>query len=62
MKRVRIVSVLIFSMAFIASVLAQSILEQHFGGNRDSFIAEATRLIEMDEPTFDSVIETMPMN
>lgn len=40
---------LIFSTS---SVCGQSILQDYFNGNKDSMVAEATKLINMPEPTF----------
>lgn len=56
MKTLRILSAIIFSMAFAISVQAQSMLELHFGDNRFSLVAETTKLIDMSESTFDSSI------
>lgn len=36
------------------SVSAQSLLYVYFGGNKDSLIHEATELINLPEPTFNS--------
>lgn len=52
MKFLKIFTVLIFCFLGITNVFAQSMLDQYFGGNKDSFIKEATRLIRTPEPTF----------
>ncbi len=45
----------IFSILYVNSeASAQNILVQYFGGNKDSLIAEAQRLINITEPTFNN--------
>lgn len=55
MKCSKIYAFLIFFLLVNATVSAQSILEQYFGGNTDSLIKEATRLIHTPEPTFEQI-------
>lgn len=52
MKFSNIYSVLLFCLLGSTTVSAQSMLEQYFGGNKDSMIKEATKLIHTHEPTF----------
>lgn len=46
-------SILILSLSLIASnAFGQNILQDYFNGNKDSLVKEATRLINLPEPTF----------
>lgn len=51
MNRINSLAVIIIFGA-ITNLPAQSILEDYFKGNKDSLVAEATKLISMPEPTF----------
>ncbi len=52
MKNLKIYAFLTFLFLGSTSVSAQSILELYFGGNKDSLTNEATKLINLAEPTF----------
>lgn len=52
MKNFKIYAFLTFLFLGSTSVSAQSMLEQYFGGNKDSLIKEATKLIHLPEPIF----------
>ncbi len=52
MKSVKIFALSFFSFVFFSNVSAQNLLAQYFNGNKDSLVAEATKLILMPEPTF----------
>lgn len=52
MKFSKIYAVLFLCFLGSTTISAQSMLEQYFGGNKDSLIKEATNLIHTPEPTF----------
>src|SRR6056297_846529 len=52
MKFSKIYAILTFLFLGSTSISAQTMLEQYFGGNRDSLVKEATKLIHTPEPTF----------
>lgn len=51
MRMTRIVSIIIFLLS-VTTVSGQSILQDYFKGNKDSLMIEATKLINMPEPSF----------
>lgn len=52
MKSLKIFALSFFSFVFVSNVSAQNFLAQYFNGNKDSLIAEATKLTNMPEPIF----------
>ena len=52
MKNFKIYAFLTFLLLGSISVSAQSFLNLYFGGNKDSLINEATKLIHVPEPVF----------
>jgi alpha-beta hydrolase superfamily lysophospholipase len=57
MKNFKIYAFLTFLLLGNTSVSAQSMLELYFGGNKDSLINEATKLIHIPEPTFNPAVQ-----
>lgn len=62
MKNFKIYAFLTFLFLGGTSVSAQSMLEQYFGGNKDSLIKEATQLIYTPEPTFKQANQPTELN
>lgn len=58
MKFFKIYTILTFCFLANTSIFAQSMLEQYFGGNRDSLAKTATQLIHTPEPTFKPTSQT----
>jgi len=56
MKIFKIYTFLTFLFLGSTSVSAQSMLNLYFGGNKDSLISEATKLIHKPEPTFNPAV------
>ncbi len=56
MKTFKIYAFLTFLSLGSVSVSAQSMLDLYFGGNKDSLINEATKLIHKQEPTFNPAV------
>ena len=54
MKNIKIIISSLLTLLITFSISAQSILQDHFNGNKDSLIAEATKLINMPDPTFEA--------
>lgn len=53
MKTIMIQLTLFLNLAIISNCSAQNFLADYFNGNKDSLIAEATKLINMPSPTFE---------
>ncbi|MNJ90805.1 2-succinyl-6-hydroxy-2,4-cyclohexadiene-1-carboxylate synthase [compost metagenome] len=62
MKNFKIYAFLTFLFLGSTPISAQSMLEQYFGGNKDSLIKEATQLIHTPEPTFKQVNQPTELN
>lgn len=62
MKNVKIYAFLTFLFLGSTSVSAQSMLDLYFGGNKDSLIKEATKLIHLLEPTFKPITQPAELN
>ncbi len=61
MKNFKIVAFLTLILLGSTSVSAQSMLDLYFGGDKDSLIQEATKLIHIPDPSFNPVgIQTAP--
>lgn len=58
MKPLKAVSIFAICILAVASVKAQDFLNTYFNGNKDSLIAEATKLVTMPEPTFKPFVGT----
>jgi alpha-beta hydrolase superfamily lysophospholipase len=58
MKSLKIVGIFTFSILSVAAVSAQEFLSTYFNGNKDTLLAEATKLVNMTEPTFKPFIST----
>lgn len=58
MKTIIIRLTLFLNLAIISNCSAQNFLTDYFNGNKDSLIAEATKLINMPSPTFESFTDT----
>lgn len=52
MKSSKILAFIVFSLLTISTVSGQDFLNTYFKGNKDSLLAEATRLVNMPDPTF----------
>lgn len=52
MKSLKVVAIFALSMFLGTSVSAQDFLNTYFNGNKDTLITEATKLVNMPEPTF----------
>lgn len=57
MKNFKIYAFLTFLFLGGTSVSAQSMLEMYFGGNKDSMINEATKLIHLPNPSFQPITQ-----
>ena len=53
MRMTKIISILILFLS-VTTVSGQSILQDYFNGNKDSMVIEATKLINMPEPSFNT--------
>ncbi|MBS1735752.1 MAG: alpha/beta fold hydrolase [Bacteroidetes bacterium] len=58
MKSLKVVAVFAFSIFLGTSVSGQDFLNNYFNGNKDTLIAEATKLVNMPEPTFKPLVST----
>lgn len=58
MKFLKIYTILTFCFLGSTSIFAQGMLEQYFGGNKDSLVKTATQLIHTPEPAFTPINQT----
>lgn len=56
MKSLKIIVFFVFIMLLVVPVTGQDFLNGYFKGNRDTLMAEATKLVKMPEPTFKPLI------
>jgi alpha-beta hydrolase superfamily lysophospholipase len=52
MKSSKILTIIVFSLLTISTVSGQNFLNTYFNGNKDTLVTEATKLVNMPEPTF----------
>lgn len=52
MRMTKIISILVTLFLSVTAVSGQSILQDYFNGNKDSLVIEASKLINMSEPSF----------
>lgn len=52
MKSSKILTLIVFSLLTISTVSGQDFLNTYFNGNKDTLVAEATKLVNMPDPTF----------
>ncbi|MEQ1554680.1 MAG: alpha/beta fold hydrolase [Ferruginibacter sp.] len=58
MKQSKFFAIFLFSLLTISTVSGQDFLSTYFNGNKDTLVAEATKLVNMPDPTFKSFTPT----
>ena len=58
MKSLKKITIFAFSLLTVSTVSAQEFLKTYFNGNKDTLVAEATKLVNIPDPTFKPFIPT----